>query len=117
MSLVSFANHQITVIRPGRYRDHGSWYDDWDNPEPPRVIEGCVVFPGVSVEDNERQDAEKVLYTVLAPEGTDVTSRDKVRVDLEPGLDLAVWGRPQRVPSPTGALDHVHLELAEWEVT
>jgi hypothetical protein len=117
MSLVSFANRTITVTRPGRYQDHGSWYDDWENPEPERDIEGCVVFPGTSTEDNDRQDAQKVLYTVLAPPGSDVTAADKIRVDLEPGLDLGVYGRPRPVPSPSGNLDHLHIELADWEVT
>jgi hypothetical protein len=117
MSLVSFAKHSITVIRPGRVEDHGSWYDDWENPEEDRVVEGCVIFPGVSIEDNDRQDAQKVTYTVLAPEGTDVKASDKIRVDLEPDLDLAVYGRPRLVPSPTGHLDHVHIELSDWEVT
>jgi hypothetical protein len=117
MSLVSFAKHSIWIIRPGRYQDHGSWYDDWDNPEPAREIKGCIVFPGVSSEDNDRQDAQKVAYTVRAPEGTDVKAGDKVRVDLEPTLDLAVYGRPRPVPSPTGRLAHLHLELSDWEVT
>jgi hypothetical protein len=117
MSLVSFATHSITVIRPGRYEDHGYWYDDWENPEADRVIEGCVVSPGVSTEENDRQDAQKVAYTVLAPEGSDVKVSDKVRVDLEPDLDLAVYGRPRPVPSPTGRLAHVRIELSDWEVT
>jgi hypothetical protein len=117
MSLVSFATHSITVIRPGTYEDHGSTYDDWDNPEEEREITGCVVFPGVSTEDNSRQDAQHVEYTVLAPEGADVTARDKIRVDLEPDLDLRVYGRPKRIPSPTGRLNCVQIELADWEVT
>jgi hypothetical protein len=117
VSLVSFADHSITIIRPGRYQDHGSWFDDWDNPASITAVGGCVVFPGVSTEDNDRQDAQKVAYTVYAPEGTDITAGDKVRVDLEPDLDLAVYGRPRRVPSPTGALAHVQIELSDWEVT
>lgn len=117
MSLVSFATHSITIIRPTRILDHGSLYDDWANPEPPRTITGCVVFPGVSVEDNERQDAQRVTYTVLAPPGTDILASDKVRVDLEPDLDLAVWGRPRRNPSPTGDLAHVQIELSDWKAT
>lgn len=116
MSLVSFANHTITVIRPGRYEDHGSWYDDWENTTE-ADIEGCVISPGVSIEENDRQDAQKVAYTVLAPEGADVKASDKIRVDLEPDLDLAVYGRPRRVPSPTGRLSHVRIELSDWEVT
>lgn len=115
--LVSFARNTIMITRPGRVLDRGSWFDDWENPEPVRSVAGCVVFPGVSVEDNGRQDAQKVTYTVLAPEGTDVRAGDKVRVDLDPGLDLAVYGRPRRVPSPTGQLAHVHIELNDWEVT
>jgi hypothetical protein len=117
MSLVSFARRAITVIRPGRYQDHGSWYDDWDNPEAPRTITGCVIYPGVSTEDNDRQDAQKVTYTVLAPFGSDVKATDKIRVDVEPGLDLAVYGRPRPVKSPTGRLDHLQIELSDWEVT
>lgn len=117
MNLVSFANRTITVIRPGRYQDHGSWYDDWDNPEPDRLIDGCVIFPGVSTEDNDRQDAQKVSYSVLAPYGSDVLATDKIRVDVEPDLDLAVYGRPRPVKSPTGRLDHLHIELQDWEVT
>jgi hypothetical protein len=116
MSLVSFASHAIWVIRPGRYQDHGSWYDDWDDTTETK-IDGCVVFPGVSTEDNDRQDAQKVAYTVLAPEGTDIKASDKVRVDLEPDLDLAVYGRPKRIPSPTGRLNSVQIELSDWEVT
>lgn len=116
MSLVSFARHTITVIRPGRYQDHGSWYDDWDNTTETE-IEGCIVFPGVSTEDNDRQDAQQVAYTVIAPDGVDIVASDKLRVDLDPGLDLAVYGRPKRIPSPTGRLDSVQIELSDWEVT
>lgn len=116
-NMVSFANRTITVIRPGRYQDHGSWYDDWDNPEPETDIEGCIIFPGVSVEDNDRQDAQNVTYTVLAPEGSDVRTTDKIRVDVEPGLDLAVYGRPRPERSPTGRLNHLRIELRDWEVT
>jgi hypothetical protein len=114
---ITFANRTITVIRPGRYQDHGSWYDDWDNPEPDREIEGCIIFAGVSTEDNDRQDAQKVTYTVQAPPDSDVRATDKIRVDMEPDLDLAVYGRPRPVVSPTGFLDHLHIELSDWEVT
>lgn len=117
MSLVSFARNSITIIRPGRFQDRGSWYDDWENPEPERTIPGCVVFPGRSVEDNDFQEAQEVTYTVLVPLGTDILASDKVRVDLEPGLDLAVFGRPRQIPSPTGNLGHIHLELTDWKVT
>lgn len=117
MSLPSFADHAVTVIRPARVQDHGSWYDDWDNPEPPRLIEGCVVFPGTSVEDNDRQNAEQVTYTVLAPMDADIRTTDKVQVDLEPDLDLAVFGRPRRIASPTGDLDHLQIELSDWRAS
>lgn len=117
MSLPSFADDSITVTRAARFKDHGSWYDDWDNPEPPRTIEGCLVFPGVSREDNDRQDAQQVAYTVLAPYGTDILATDKVQVGTEPGLDLAVYGRPRRIQSPTGDLDHLHIELSDWKVS
>lgn len=114
MSLVSFANHSITIIRPTRVMDHGSLYDDWDNPEPDRVVTGCVVVPGVSAEEIGRADAEEVKFTVLAPQGTDIRSGDKVRVDLEPDLDLSVYGRPRVVASPTGRLNSLYLELSDW---
>lgn len=115
MSLVSFARHTITIIRAARVKDHGSWFDDWDNPEPERTIEGCVVFPGASDEELGRVDAEKVLFTVLVPgHDADITTRDKIRVDLEPGLDLSVFGRPRKIPSPTGRLDHLLIELSDW---
>lgn len=117
MSLPSFARFWIKVKRATRVKDHGSWYDDWDNPEPTRTIEGCVIFPGVSIEDNDRQDAQQVAFTVLAPVGSDVLASDKIEVELEPGLDLAVHGRPRRIPSASGDLDHVHIELEDWKVT
>jgi hypothetical protein len=115
MSLVGFAIHTMTVTRPARVRDHGAWVDDWDNATVAE-IGGCVVFPGVSDEQSGRVDAQEVAYTVLAPEGTDVRGTDKVRVDLEPDMDLAVHGRPRPIPSPSGALAHVQIELREWKV-
>lgn len=115
MSLVTFARHTITRTRPTPVRDHGSWVDDWSSPDV-LTVEGCVVFPGVSDETHGRADADQVLYTVLAPEGTDVKSTDRIEVDLEPGLALAVHGRPRRVPSPTGRLAHLYIELSEWKV-
>lgn len=115
MTLPSFARHWVKIKRAAQVKDHGSWYDDWDNPEPVRTIEGCLVSPGVSIEDNDRQDAQQVAYTVLAPAGTDILTTDKVEVELEPGLDLAVYGRPKRIPSPTGRLDHLQIELQEWK--
>lgn len=114
MSLVSFGTRSITIIRPTRILDHGSLWDDWSNPEPPRVVAGCVIQPGASTEENDRQDAQRVTYTVLAPEGTDILASDKVRVD---GLDLAVLGRPRKITSPTGYLNHVQIELTDWVVT
>jgi hypothetical protein len=112
---LSFASHTVTVIRPARVLDHGSWVDDWEHPAE-HAVTGCVVFPGVSVEDNFRQDAQQVTYTVIAPAGSDVKAGDRVRVDIEPELDLAVYGRPRPIRSPTGALDHLHFELSDWEV-
>jgi hypothetical protein len=114
MSLVSFATHSMTISRPARVKDHGSWYDDWDNAEADRTIDGCAIVPGVSAEENGRVDAEQVRFTVLAPPGTDVRSGDRIRVDLEPDLDLAVYGRPRIVASPTGRLDSVYIELSDW---
>jgi hypothetical protein len=115
MSLVTFASHSIIRTRPARVKDHGSWVDDWSTPDA-LTVDGCVVFPGVSDEQHGRADADEVLYTVLAPEGTDIRSIDRVEVDLEPGLPLSVHGRPRRVPSPTGRLAHVQIELSEWKV-
>lgn len=114
---MSLARGWIEVIRAPQIRDHGALYFDWDNPEPARRIEDCIVSAGPSQEDNTRQTAELIVYTVLAPWGADVKATDKVRVYLEPGLDLAVDGRPRPVPSPSGNLDHTAIELREWEVT
>lgn len=112
--IASFADMSIVVIRPTRVKDHGSWWDDWDNPEPPRTVQECLITAGVSDEDNDRQDASLVAYTVLAPWGTDVLASDKVRVEWEPGRDLAVHGRPRPVKSATGNLDHLQIELKDW---
>lgn len=116
MSLVQYATHSITITRPARVRDHGAWVDDWDNAEAPRVVEGCVVFPGASDEQQGRADAQEIVYTVLAPQGTDILGTDKVVVDIDPDLELAVHGRPRHLPSPTGMLAHVQIELSEWKV-
>lgn len=117
MSPISFARGWIEVIRAPQVKDHGALYFDWDNPGPPRRIERCVVSPGPSQENNERQNAQLIAYTVQAPADADVLATDKVRVYLEPGLDLAVEGRPLRVPSPTGNLAHTLIELREWKVS
>ncbi len=117
MSFSSLARFWVKVTRPARVKAHGSWYDDWDNAEPPRTIEGCMVFPGVSDEERGRQDADQVTYTVLAPPGSDIKSIDKVEVELEPGFEMGVHGRPRVIPSASGDLDHLHIELEEWTVT
>jgi hypothetical protein len=113
---VSLARGWVEVIRAPQVKDHGALYFDWENPDPARRIEGCIVTAGPSSENNDRQDAELVLYTIQAPWGADVRTTDKVRVYLEPGLDLAVEGRPRPVPSPTGNLSHTLIELRSWEV-
>ena len=107
----------IEVIRAPQVKDHGALYFDWDNAEDPRRIEDCIVSAGPSQENNDRQNAELILYSVQAPWGADIKATDKVRVYLEPDLDLAVEGRPRPVVSPSGNLNHTELELRDWKVS
>lgn len=112
MSLAEWANHAITVIRPGAIDDRGTALPDWQHPASVVVIERCHVQPGTSDETLAARTSVIVRWTVYAPAGTDVTAHDAVEID---GTRYAIDGEPQRWVSPTRRLDHVRILLIDWE--
>ena len=91
---------------------HNNAVDAWAAPAPLQVH---AVAPGASVEAvRAGRDVSAVLWTVYAPAGTVVGSRDRI---MWQGVEYAVQGQPDDWThgpwvNPTAG---VTIELAAWE--
>lgn len=95
-------------LRAGTVTDHGTTIADWANAEQV-CIPGCVVQPLTGEELLAHRDTVKVAMKLWAPEGTDLTSADRITVgeltfDVK---DVQTW---------TGnRLQYVSAILTLWE--
>ena len=108
----SFAREVITRLRYPILDDHGTAVPDYDAVPAELDIRRCWLEPVVSQEVNDGRLAVSTGWNVAAPKDADLVSTDHVRYG---GVEYEVVGDPQRVPSPTGALDAVRLTLQRWE--
>lgn len=108
----SFAREVITRLRYPVLNDHGAERPDYDATPTEVDIRRCWLEPTVSQEVNDGRLAVSTGWTVAAPKTADLVSTDHVRYG---GVEYEVVGDPQRVKSPTGALDAVRLNLQRWE--
>ena len=109
--LPSFWRQTITRVRPGEKTERGSVVPDWSTAE--RLeIPGCNVQPAATaLQQDGRVAGISDGLTVYAPPDIDVKAGDRIEYG---GNVYAINGDPLAWPSPTGALDHVQLNLMRW---
>lgn len=110
--IASFARETITRLRYPTVNDHGAERPDYRAAADALDIGRCWLEPVQSQESNDGRLAVSSGWTVAAPPGADVVTTDHVRYE---GVEYEVVGDPQRVKSPTGALDGVRIVLQRWE--
>lgn len=110
--LPSFANQEVTRIRPGTKESRGSTIFDWSADKVDRlVISGCSVQPastGLS-EDGRVLGIDQGL-TAYLPEDSDVQAGDRIEFD---GDVYTINGAPKKWTAPTRS--NIQLNLIRWE--
>lgn len=109
--LPSFMNRTVTVVRPGARQQRGATVPDWSRATE-IVVAGCNVQTPTTGEELDGRTATTLGGTVYLPAGTDVRAGDAIDYN---GHRFHVVGEPMVWESPTGALDHVQVRIAEWE--
>lgn len=110
--IASFARETITRLRYPTRSDHGVQVPDYRAVPDELPISRCWLEPALSQEANDGRLAVSTGWTIAAPKDADVQSTDHVRYE---GVEYEVVGEPQRVKSPTGALDAVRIIVQRWE--
>lgn len=115
--LLGLAQEPIVVLEPATRVEYGQTVPDWSAAPTETVVPGCLVQPlsGPDVDLLPNRAAASGALMVLAPAGTVVSDRARVRVPSRPGRDYEVTGEERAWPSPTGGLDHVELVLVRVE--
>jgi len=110
--LPSFANRTVTITHPGAKSQRGTTVPDWDNPESVTRVDGCNVQTPTTGMELDGRTATTLGGTVYMPAGTIVHAGDRIDYGSH---SFMVVGEPMVWESPTGALDHVQVRIAEWE--
>lgn len=107
----SFVRQSIGRLRGTQVTDHGN--TTWEYPEHAAAvtINGVVVDPVQTREDNINRTATITQYKVMAPPNADVVDTDRF---LYRGKEYYVVGEIQYQASPTGALDQQVFTLEVW---
>lgn len=109
MVFPSFVRQSIERLRGTSTTDHGNTV--WTYPDTGTTINGVVVDPVQTREDNINRQATITQYKVLAPPTADVLDTDRFRYR---GKVYQVVGEVQYQSSPTGALDQQVFTLEVW---
>lgn len=112
MVFPSFVRQSIGRLRGVETSDHGN--TSWDYPDigAAVTINGVVVDPVQTREDNINRTATITQYKVMAPPSADLQSNDRF---VYRGKVYYVVGEIQYQSSPTGALDQQVFTLELWE--
>lgn len=109
--VATFANDTITVIRPGQKEVRGTTLPDWNNAEEHNV-ERCSFQPaGTSLSLDGRVLGITNGATCYCPYEADIQAGDRIRFD---GKTYTIDGAPRRWRSPTGARNHIMLNLEAY---
>lgn len=76
---------------------HGNTIPDWTAPAEV-AIDGCLIAPGNTAEDQAQGDAVTSGFTIYAPPTVDVTALDRLIVR---GTAYQVYGEPAAWPAGT----------------
>lgn len=113
MALPSWAEEEVTRIRPGTKESRGSIVPDWSEDKvSKKTISGCSVQPAsTTLSQDGRVLAISEGLTCFFPPGTDVAAGDKIRYD---GEDYQIIGKPKKWTSPTGRVSNIQAQLERW---
>jgi hypothetical protein len=112
MVFPSFVRQSIGRLRGTTTTDHGNTIFEYPPHDQAVTINGVVVDPVQTREDNINRTATITQYRVMAPPTADVRDDDHF---LYRGKEYQVVGEIQFQPSPTGALDQQVFTLEIWE--
>ena len=109
--LPSWANDEVTRIRPGTKESRGSTIPDWSQPNVLK-ISGCSVQPAqTTLSQDGRVLGLTEGYTVFFPPGSDVKAGDKLTWN---GQDFQISGEPRQWNSPTGRVSSLQAAIERW---
>ncbi|MCF0174245.1 MAG: hypothetical protein HUJ95_02790 [Bacteroidales bacterium] len=109
--VASFANDEITIIKPSRKEVRGTVIPDWTNTTEVKITH-CSVQPSSSTDSMDgRVLGEEQGLTVYCPTGTEVNTIDRVRAR---GKLYILNGEPSLWHSPTGNRSNLQLNLKRW---
>jgi hypothetical protein len=122
MTLPAFAHHTVTRVRPTWILERGSQKADYDHPASLLTIWGCILEPLPSADAAGDQAATLFEQHLMLPPGSDLTATDLVVFGVVSIVDWPTWvgvkygvhGDPQRVGSPTGAVDYMECRVRAW---
>lgn len=109
--LPSFCRKSVTVERAPLVSLRGTEVRDWTN-SVTHAEGGCDVQPASSSTTWANLGSPStVRLTLRMPPGADIETGDRVTVD---GTTYAVEGAPHEWTSPSGAVTHIEVQLADW---
>ena len=110
--LPSWFNESVTVERAPWDQVRGTTERDWASATT-ATVGGCHVQPSTTSQDlgELRAQAVETKATLYAPPGADVQTGDRITCAMG---TFVVYGDPEPWRSPTGAVSHVQVRLAEW---
>ena len=109
--LPSWANDEVTRIRPGTKESRGSTIPDWSQPNVLK-ISGCSVQPAqTTLSQDGRVLGLTEGYTVFFPPGSDVKAGDKLTWN---GQNFQIIGEPRQWNSPTGRVSSLQAAIERW---
>ena len=112
--LPSFARDSVTLKRAPYKDQRGTKVRDWAGNVASTEVQGCEFQPVSS--DTAWTDPTQAVTAdarLWLPAGTDIEPDDRV----EHGNDVyAVQGAPKVWRSPTGAVDHIEVDLRRWSL-
>lgn len=112
MVFPSFVRQSIGRLRGVETTDHGNTQWGYPTHDQAVTINGVVVDPVQTREDNINRTATITQYKVQAPPSADLRSTDHF---VYRGKEYYVVGEIQYQSSPTGALDQQVFTLELWE--
>ena len=108
--LPSWCQDAVTIVRPAEVASRGTTVRDWSSATT-HEVRGCSVQTPTTAMDLAGRYQTVIRGFALLPEGADVAAGDAIEFH---GHRYLVHGQPMPWRSPTGAVSHVRVDLAEW---
>lgn len=105
--MLPFTTNTVTVVHAELTTDaYNNRVRDWEHAT--RTAVRAVVDGTATAEDTEGVDQTSTTYRCYLPPGTAITAQDRLEWE---GLVLEVAGEPIPRKGPTGALDHIQVDV------